>query len=99
MAHHQGQAQPGQLVPQSFRRGCIGAIRGAVEGQTATPQADGAADDAGWSSITLPIAADWERRPLRVVDAQRGQPSVTRWRALALETGSTWSLCTWRAGL
>lgn len=52
------------------------------------PQADGAADDAGWSSITLPIAADWERRPLRVVDAQRGQPSVTRWRALAYDAAT-----------
>ena len=43
------------------------------------------ADDNGWSAITLPIAADWERRPLRVVDAQRGQPSLTRWRALAYD--------------
>ena len=29
--------------------------------------------------IALPIAADWERRPLRVVDAGRGKPSLTRW--------------------
>ena len=41
------------------------------------------ADDEGWSEITLPISADWERRPLRVVDTQRGQPSLTRWRVLA----------------
>ena len=46
-------------------------------------QADGTAGDEGWGAITLPIAADWERRPLRVVDAQRGQPSLTRWRPLA----------------
>ena len=44
---------------------------------------DATADDDGWSEITLPIAADWERRPLRVVDTQRGQPSLTRWRVLA----------------
>ena len=44
---------------------------------------DATADDDGWSEITLPIAADWERRPLRVVDAQRGKPSLTRWRVLA----------------
>ena len=36
-----------------------------------------------WAEINLPIAADWERRPLRVVDAQSGQPSLTRWRVLA----------------
>ncbi|MBS0506971.1 MAG: RluA family pseudouridine synthase [Proteobacteria bacterium] len=49
------------------------------------PLADGTAADDGWSSITLPIAADWERRPLRVVNAQHGQPSLTRWRALAYD--------------
>ena len=27
-----GPAQPGQLVPQSLRRCCVGAVRGAVEG-------------------------------------------------------------------
>ena len=43
------------------------------------------ADDNGWSAITLPIAADWERRPLRVVDAQSGQPSLTRWRVLDVD--------------
>lgn len=37
----------------------------------------------GWGEIALPIAADWERRPLRVVDATHGQPSLTRWRVLA----------------
>lgn len=37
----------------------------------------------GWGEISLPIAADWERRPLRVVDAEHGQPSLTRWRVLA----------------
>ena len=36
----------------------------------------------GWGDITLPIAADWERRPLRVVDALHGKPSHTRWRIL-----------------
>ena len=43
-----------------------------------------------WSEIALPIAADWERRPLRVVDAGRGQASLTRWRVLAHdEAGGT----------
>ena len=46
---------------------------------------DDTADDEGWSAIALPIAADWERRPLRVVDAQSGQPSLTRWRVLDVD--------------
>ena len=35
-----------------------------------------------WGDIQLPISADWERRPLRVVDLQGGKPSHTRWRVL-----------------
>ncbi|MGD9774403.1 RluA family pseudouridine synthase [Diaphorobacter sp.] len=38
--------------------------------------------DGAWGEIDLPIAADWERRPLRVVHAD-GKPSLTRWRVLA----------------
>ena len=49
------------------------------------PQPDDTADVEGWSAIALPIAADWERRPLRVVDAQSGQPSLTRWRVLDVD--------------
>lgn len=32
-----------------------------------------------WQTIDLPIAVDWPRRPLRVIDAATGQPSLTRW--------------------
>ncbi|EER61130.1 pseudouridine synthase [Acidovorax delafieldii 2AN] len=39
--------------------------------------------DGAWNEIDLPIAADWERRPLRVIDHALGKPSLTRWRALA----------------
>lgn len=39
------------------------------------------ADDG--ASIDLPIAVDWPRRPLRVVDPVHGKPSVTRWRVLS----------------
>ncbi|MDB5947956.1 MAG: ribosomal large subunit pseudouridine synthase [Ramlibacter sp.] len=35
-----------------------------------------------WGEIDLPIAADWPNRPLRIIDHQRGQASVTRWRVL-----------------
>ena len=34
----------------------------------------------GWNLIALPIALDWPRRPLRVIDGLLGKPSVTRWR-------------------
>ena len=48
-----------------------------VQGCMALPTAPMAAPDTdspwnGWGDITLPISADWERRPLRVVDAQHG---------------------------
>lgn len=38
--------------------------------------------DTGWQVIDLPIAVDWPRRPLRVIDAATGQPSLTRWQTL-----------------
>lgn len=38
----------------------------------------------GWSVIDLPIAADWERRPLRVVCHKTGKPSQTLWQTIAL---------------
>ncbi len=36
-----------------------------------------------WQHIDLPIAADWERRPLRVIDPIQGKPSQTRWRCMS----------------
>ena len=39
-------------------------------------------DSDGWALIDLPIAADWSRRPLRIIDTEHGKPSQTRWRAL-----------------
>lgn len=48
--------------------------------------APGAApSEGGWGDIELPISADWERRPLRVVDPQGGKPSHTRWRVLGTD--------------
>ena len=40
-------------------------------------------EDSAWHEINLPIAADWARRPLRVIDHALGKPSLTRWCALA----------------
>ncbi len=53
-----------------------------VSGQLAAPQTDD-----GWGLIDLPIAADWPRRPLRVIDAA-GKPSQTRWRLDGLDEGA-----------
>ncbi|WP_192888362.1 RluA family pseudouridine synthase [Paracidovorax avenae] len=55
-----------------------------------------AGDGAAWREIDLPIAADWERRPLRVVvphGAPGGKASLTRWRPAAPGDGAG----TWRA--
>lgn len=41
-----------------------------------------------WQLIDLPIAADWEHRPLRVIDSVHGKPSQTRWRVLAANTAA-----------
>ena len=41
-----------------------------------------AAQEGAWNEINLPIAADWERRPLRIIDQTHGRPSLTRWRLL-----------------
>lgn len=35
-----------------------------------------------WEVIDLPIAADWPNRPLRIIDREQGQASITRWRVL-----------------
>jgi tRNA pseudouridine32 synthase/23S rRNA pseudouridine746 synthase len=48
-----------------------------VDGDLAAPVAG------GWGLIDLPIAVDWPRRPLRVIDAALGKASQTRWRVLA----------------
>ncbi|MDB5843094.1 MAG: ribosomal large subunit pseudouridine synthase [Polaromonas sp.] len=39
----------------------------------------------GWGLIDLPIAVDWPRRPLRIIDAAGGKPSQTRWRSIAFD--------------
>lgn len=41
---------------------------------------DPPAGNDGWDLIDLPIAADWPNRPLRIIDSERGQASLTRWR-------------------
>ena len=43
--------------------------------------------DAG--EINAPLSADWPNRPRQQVDAERGKPSLTRWRVL--ERGESWT--------
>lgn len=52
----------------------------------------GYGEDGGWQTIDAPIAADWPRRPLRIIDAA-GKPSQTRWRVLAHDPPG-WPGCT-----
>ncbi|WP_200843741.1 RluA family pseudouridine synthase [Pantoea sp. 18069] len=52
---------------------------------------EGEANDT-WQTIDAPIAADWPRRPLRIIDAA-GKPSQTRWRVLA-HNPPGWPGCT-----
>ena len=54
-----------------------------VQGDMAAPESRD-----GWGDIELPIAADWERRPLRAIDHERGKPSHTRWRVLASDAAA-----------
>jgi tRNA pseudouridine32 synthase / 23S rRNA pseudouridine746 synthase len=43
--------------------------------------------------IDAPIALDWPRRPLRIIDQQRGQSAITRFSLLSKNEHSTQSLC------
>ena len=59
-----------------------------VQGHPASPH-DASADTDGWAAITLPLAADWPRRPRqRVATEGDGKPSLTRWRVLAHDPAS-----------
>jgi len=42
----------------------------------------------GWSLIDLPIIVDWPRRPLRIIDAELGKASQTRWRVLSQDSAA-----------
>lgn len=44
-----------------------------------------------WDVIDLPIIVDWPERPRRIIDHQRGKPSLTHWRVLShnLSGGTT----------
>lgn len=39
--------------------------------------------------IDAPLGADWPQRPRQRIDAERGRPSLTRWRVVARDADST----------
>lgn len=52
-----------------------------------TAVVDGNMTGDGWQLIDLPIAVDWPNRPLRIIDAEHGKASQTRWRAISFDEG------------
>ena len=73
-----------RLLSQAFESREVGKRYVAVvQGRLPAP-----ADPQAWSLIDLPIIVDWPRRPLRIIDAERGKPSQTRWRVLAFDAAA-----------
>ncbi|MBU3737966.1 MAG: RluA family pseudouridine synthase [Rhodoferax sp.] len=68
------------FAAQSIEKRYVAVVHGAMDASLAAAS--------GWQEIDLPIAADWLRRPLRVIDRQGGKPSLTRWRCLATDTAA-----------
>ena len=69
----------------------VAVVYGRLQGEDGAPSPlDGNGGDGvhAWHDIHLPIAADWARRPLRVVDHASGKPSHTRWRAVGYDTAA-----------
>lgn len=58
----------------------VAIVAGLLLPSTAAPS--DAPEHAGWQLIDLPIAADWERRPLRVINHEAGKSSQTLWQLL-----------------
>ncbi|MES2508513.1 MAG: RluA family pseudouridine synthase [Pseudomonadota bacterium] len=62
----------------------VAVVDGDMHGETIGKMTDAGA----WQLIDLPISVDWPRRPLRIIDAELGKPSQTRWRSLGFNAGS-----------
>lgn len=65
-----------RTLSSAFATRAVGKTYEAVVAGAVTPP------EGAWGLIDLPIAADWPRRPLRVIDHTTGKPSSTRWRLL-----------------
>lgn len=44
-----------------------------------------ASENGHWQEINLPIALDWPNRPRRIIDAQLGKHSTTRWQSMSVD--------------
>ena len=69
----------------------VAVVHGRLEGSAPAEggrHGDAVDDGSAWHDIHLPIAADWARRPLRVIDPASGKPSHTRWRALSYDAAA-----------
>lgn len=75
-----------RALGQAFENREVHKLYEAVVQGRMTGHGDGAIG--GWQLIDLPIAVDWPRRPLRIIDAAHGKPSQTRWRTLAFEAAT-----------
>jgi tRNA pseudouridine32 synthase/23S rRNA pseudouridine746 synthase len=65
----------GLFEKRDIQKRYVAVVAGRMDAaQSQRPDAD------GWHLIDLPIAVDWENRPLRVIDKAHGKPSQTRWR-------------------
>ncbi|MBS0450581.1 MAG: RluA family pseudouridine synthase [Proteobacteria bacterium] len=71
-----------RALSQAFAEQRVDKRYEAVVDGVLAPDSEGGDGD-GWHEIDAPLAADWPRRPLQMVDAERGKPSLTRWRVKA----------------
>lgn len=69
-------AEAQRALSQAFEQRAVHKRYVAVVDGLLEPAAD------GWGLIELPIIVDWPRRPLRIIDTERGKPSTTRWQVL-----------------
>ena len=61
----------------------IAVVDGHMQGDELTNVENESEDS--WQLVDLPIAVDWPNRPLRIIDANHGKPSQTRWRVISFD--------------
>lgn len=75
-------AEVQRLLNDAFARRTVHKrYQAVVDGLVTVPEGS---DSGAWQHIDLPIALDWPNRPLRVIDAQAGKPSQTRWQVVSV---------------
>ena len=66
----------GLFEQREIHKRYVAVVDGRMVGDASAKDAD------GWQLVDLPIAVDWPNRPLRIIDAEHGKPSQTRWREM-----------------